>query len=71
MVLDMAEGRYRLEKWAAKVKNVRSTVFDKFRKTLRNHLDSIANYFRRRAKSGFVEAFNNKLKTISRGSYSL
>jgi transposase len=71
MALSLAQGRCRLEKWAAKVKRSALTCFDKFLKTLRNHLDEIANYFERRASSGFVEGFNNKLKTITRRSYGL
>lgn len=71
MTLSLAQGRRRLERWAAKVKRSALTCFDKFLKTLRNHLDEIANYFERRASSGFVEGFNNKLKTITRRSYGL
>jgi transposase len=71
MDLSLAEGRRRLEKWSAKVKRSTLTCFDKFLKTLRNHLDEIANYFDRRASSGFVEGVNNKLKTITRRSYGL
>lgn len=71
MDLSLADGRRRLEKWSAKVKRSTLTCFDKFLKTLRNHLDEIANYFDRRASSGFVEGVNNKLKTITRRSYGL
>jgi transposase len=71
MALDLPEGRRRLEKWAAKVECSALNCFDRFLKTLRHHLDAIANYFHRRANSGFVEGFNNKLKTITRRSYGL
>jgi transposase len=71
MNLSVAEGKRRLEKWIAKVKRSTLTCFDKFLNTLRNHLDEIANYFDKRASSGFVEGFNNKLKTITRRSYGL
>lgn len=71
MDLSLAEGRRRLEKWAAKVARSALTCFDKFLNTLRNHLPEIANYFDRRASSGFVEGVNNKLKTITRRSYGL
>ena len=71
MKLSLVEGRCRLEKWMAKVEHSTLTCFDKFLKTLRNHLDEIANYFDRRASSGFVEGINNKLKTITRRSYGL
>lgn len=69
--LSLPEGRHRLEAWAAKVERSTLTCFDKFIKTLHNHLDEIANYFHKRASSGFVEGFNNKLKTITRRSYGL
>jgi transposase len=71
MDLSLADGRRRLERWAAKVARRGVTCFNKFLKTLRNHLDEIANYFDRRANSGFVEGINNKLKTITRRSYGL
>jgi transposase len=71
MNLDLSQGRRRLEKWATKVERCPLTCFDKFLKTLRNHLAEIANYFDRRANSGFVEGVNNKLKTITRRSYGL
>jgi transposase len=69
--LSLTEGRRRLEKWAAKVKRSALACFNKFLKILHNHLDKIANYFDRRASSGFVEGINNKLKTITRRSYGL
>lgn len=69
--LDQADGQRRLEKWVAKVERSTLTCFNKFIKTLRNHLQTIANYFHKRANSGFVEGFNNKLKTITRRSYGL
>lgn len=69
--LTATEGRCRLEEWIAKVESKAITCFDKFLKTLRNHLDMIANYFHKRANSGFVEGLNSKLKTITRRSYGL
>ena len=71
MNLSLAEGRCRLERWVAKVDRSALTCFNKFLKTLHNHLDEIANYFDKRASSGFVEGVNNKLKTITRRSYGL
>lgn len=71
MDLSLPAGRQRLEKWAAKVKRSALTCFNKFLKTLNNHLVEIANYFDKRASSGFVEGINNKLKTITRRSYGL
>ena len=71
MDLSLPAGRQRLEKWVAKVERRAITCFDKFLKTLNNHLAEIANYFDKRASSGFVEGVNNKLKTITRRSYGL
>jgi transposase len=71
MDLSLADGRQRLEKWAAKVARSGLSCFNNFLKTLRNHLAEIANYFDKRASSGFVEGVNNKLKTITRRSYGL
>jgi len=68
MPLNRGAGWQRLESWATKVERSTLTCFDKFLKTLRNHFSSIANYFHSRANSGFVEGFNNKLKTITRRS---
>ncbi len=69
--LDLEEGRLRLLTWAEKVKRSGLTCFDKFLNTLTNRLTEIANYFARRANSGFVEGLNNKLKIITRRSYGL
>lgn len=69
--LNPIEGQHRLEKWMAKVKRVAPTCFTKFLKTLARHLPEIANYFDKRASSGFVEGLNNKVKTITRRSYGL
>lgn len=71
MDLTVSDGRQRLEKWMAKVERYPSNWFAKFLKTLGNHLDRVANYFLKRANSGFVEGLNNKLKTITRRSYGL
>jgi transposase len=71
MDLTVLQGLHRLEKWIAKVESKAINCFDKFLKTLRHHLAGIANYFHKRANSGFVEGLNNKLKTITRRSYGL
>ena len=60
-----------MAQWIAKVERSSLACFDKFIKTLRHHLAEIANYFDQRASSGFVEGFNNKLKTITRRAYGL
>ena len=71
MKLSCKQGKNRLLKWIAKVERSGLTCFDKFIKTLQAHLDWIANYFIRRATSGFVEGLNNKVKVIKRRCYGI
>ena len=71
MPLTVTDGQRRLHAWIAKVKRSSVTCFNKFLNTLDNHFDFIANYFDRRANSGFVEGLNNKLKVITRRCYGL
>ena len=69
--LSIWQAKRRLLGWAYKATNLADDCFKSFVKLLRNHLDVIANYFRRRANSGFVEGLNTKLKLIARRSYGL
>jgi transposase len=69
--LSRTEALRRLDKWQAKVRQQSVTCFDKFLKTLHNHLSLIANYFINRLTSGFVEGLNNKIKTIKRRCYGI
>ena len=71
MNLRQKQGKARLQKWINKVESSSLACFDKAIKTLKNHLSLIANYFIRRATSGFVEGFNNKLKVIKRRGYGI
>lgn len=71
MQLSQEQGEVRLQKWINKVEASSLTCFDKAIKTMGNHLSMIANYFTRRANSGFVEGFNNKLKVIKRRFYGI
>jgi transposase len=71
MKLSRKQAESRLLKWIAKVERTSLTCFDDFIKTLRHHLALIANYFIRRANSGFVEGFNNKVKVIKRRCYGI
>jgi transposase len=71
MSLSRNQGRKRLLKWIEKVERSGLDCFDKFIKTLRTHLECIANYFVRRASSGFVEGLNNKIKVIKRRCYGI
>lgn len=69
--LNREEALQRLDKWQDKVRRQGVTCFDKFLKTLQNHLSLIANYFINRLSSGFVEGLNNKIKTIKRRCYGI
>ena len=69
--LSIWQAKRRLLGWAYKATKIAGDCFKSFVKLLRNHLDVIANYFRRRANSGFVEGLNTKLKLITRRSYGL
>ncbi len=69
--LSVDAGRLRLLAWARKAERIAPSCFAKFIKLLRSRIDLIANYFLRRASSGFVEGFNNKLKLITRRSYGI
>ncbi|HRQ41554.1 MAG TPA: transposase [Chloroflexota bacterium] len=71
MKLSRKQAETRLLKWIAKVERTSLTCFDDFIKSLRHHLAYIANYFIRRASSGFVEGLNNKVKVIKRRCYGI
>ena len=65
------QGKCRLLTWADKATRLADACFHSFVNLLQNHLAVIANYFHRRANSGFVEGFNTKLKLITRRSFGL
>lgn len=58
-----------LDRWIAGIEKSDLTCFNTFIKTLNKHKSSIANYFKNRATSGFVEGLNNKIKVIKRRCY--
>lgn len=69
--LTWEQAQQRLHKWAAKVQRSAVTCFDTFLTTLDNWFEEIANYFRERRSSGFVEGLNNKIKTLKRRCYGI
>lgn len=69
--LSRQQASKRLHKWIAKVKKSNVSCYNKFVKTLKNYFDGIVNYFSDRANSGFVEGFNNKLKTLTRRCFGI
>lgn len=66
-----AAGVRRIKAWRRKVEASALTCFDPFLKLLDTWLDLIANYFRQRQSSGFVEGLNNKLKVLKRRCFGI
>lgn len=66
-----AAGMRRIKAWRRKVEASALTCFDPFLKLLDTWLDLIANYFRQRQSSGFVEGLNNKLKVLKRRCFGI
>lgn len=71
MPLTRDQALERLDRWQTKVQQSGLTCFNTFLTTLQNWREEIANYFVNRLSSGFVEGFNNKIKTIKRRCYGL
>ena len=69
--LSRGQGKRRLRGWMQRVTNRNVTCFNRFLKTLGNHLEEIANYFVTRQTSGFVEGLNNKIKVLKRRCYGI
>lgn len=61
----------KLQKWMQRVEASGLSCFERFVALLRRHLDGIANYFRRRSSSGFVEGVNTKARVLTRRCYGL
>ena len=66
-----AEAIEQLRAWIEKVRASGLVCFDAFLTLLETHLDGIANYFRDRYTSSFVEGINNKLKVLKRRCYGI
>lgn len=60
-----------IKAWRRHVEASALTCFDPFLKLLDTWLDLIANYFRQRQTSGFVEGLNNKLKVLKRRCFGI
>jgi transposase len=60
-----------LQHWITTVEESGLTCFDGFLKLLTHHMNGIANYFRNRYTSGFVEGFNNRIKVLKRRCYGI
>ena len=66
-----AEAIERLQQWITTVEKSGLTCFEGFRQLLSQHMNGIANYFRNRYTSGFVEGFNNRIKVLKRRCYGI
>ena len=59
----------KIDRWINQVEKSELKCFDTFLETLKKYKPSIANYFKGRKNSGFVEGLNNKIKVIKRRCY--
>ncbi|MDP9143838.1 MAG: ISL3 family transposase [Actinomycetota bacterium] len=66
-----AEGRRRIHRWQQAVDTSGLTCFAPFLKLLDTWVDPLANDFRQRQTSGFVEGLNNKLKGLKRRCFGI
>jgi transposase len=66
-----AEGIRRIKAWRRTVEASSLSCFEPFLALLDTWLDLIANYFRQRQSSGFVEGLNNKLKVLKRRCFGI
>ena len=62
-------GLAKLDRWINRVQQSDLKCFDKFIETLKKYKPYIANYFKKRRNSGFVEGLNNKIKVAKRRCY--
>lgn len=61
----------KIDRWINSVKSSGLKVFNQFIETLEKYKPYIANYFKSRKNSGFVEGLNNKIKVLKRRCYGL
>jgi transposase len=66
-----AEGLRRIHRWRRVVEASGLTCFAPFLQLLDTWLDLMANYFRQRQTSGFVEGLHNKLKVLKRRCFGI
>ncbi len=61
----------KINRWIGSVEKSDLTCFNSFITTLKKYQPYIANYFKNRKNSGFVEGLNNKIKVAKRRCYGL
>ena len=64
-------GLAKFGRWINAVEKSGLSCFSTFISTLKKYMPFIANYFKARKNSGFVEGLNNKIKVIKRRCYGL
>ena len=64
-------GLAKFNRWIDAVEKSGLSCFRTFISTLKKYMPFIANYFKARKNSGFVEGLNNKIKVIKRRCYGL
>jgi len=64
-------GLAKFNRWIMAVEKSGLSCFRTFIATLKKYMPFIANYFKDRKSSGFVEGLNNKIKVINRRCYGL
>jgi transposase len=64
-------GLAKFGRWITAVEKSGLSCFRTFISTLKKYMPFIANYFKNRKNSGFVEGLNNKIKVIKRRCYGL
>lgn len=64
-------GMAKMNRWIKSVEKSNLTCFKTFIATLKKYQPYIANYFKKRKNSGFVEGLNNKVKVAKRRCYGL
>ena len=64
-------GMAKINRWITTTIKSEIKIFDSFITTLQKYKPYIANYFKARKTSGFVEGLNNKIKVLKRRCYGL
>ncbi|WP_245555349.1 ISL3 family transposase [Baaleninema simplex] len=62
---DPESGKNKFKEWLCKAQSIYGDAV----KTIRNHLNTICNYFLSRTTNGVMEGINNRLKLIKRQAY--
>jgi transposase len=68
---DCKSAMAKINRWIDSVEKSDLNCFITFVKTLGKYKPYIANYFKQRSNSGFVEGLNNKIKVVKRRCYGL